>query len=377
MLPYVILMFAPLLVYQVAVNKRNSTNGQGWSISIGKTPEIRHNSLIVPVFFVLFFLLLSLRHETIGRDLANYHYFFTAYSSISFKAIWTADLDVLYVLLNWIVGQFTDNFQIFMMIVAAITVLPVAKLYSEDKQYGFLKVVLFMNMSVFIMLFSGLRQMIAVAIGILAYHFVRTKKPLRFLLLALIALGFHHTGFMILLYYPLYHLKLNKNQQWFFIPVAAAVFVFNKQIFGWVTDLLFSILGEKYDVEVQETGAYLMIVLFALFAIASFFFLDEEKMDAETRGLRNFLLMTLLLQCFAPVHTLSMRMNFYFIIFVPIVVPKILKHCKDNIKDVAEVARIVMVGFFVVYYLYKAYVSCQTGISSLDTYPYIPFWEAP
>ena len=74
MLAYVILMFAPLLVYQVAVNKRNSTNGQGWSISIGKTPEIRHNSLIVPVFFLLLFLVLSLRHETIGRDLVNYHY---------------------------------------------------------------------------------------------------------------------------------------------------------------------------------------------------------------------------------------------------------------------------------------------------------------
>ena len=368
-------MFAPLLVYQVAVNKRNSTNGEGWSISIGKTPEILHNSLIVPVFFVLFFLLLSLRHETIGRDLGNYHYTFTALSSYSFKDIWKADTDILYALLNWVVGQITDDFQIFLTVVAAITVLPVAKLYSEDKQYGFLKVVLFMNMSVFIMMFSGLRQSIAISIAMLAYQYVRKKQPLRFLLLALIALGFHHTGFIILLYYPLYHVKLTKNQQWMTIPLIAAVFVFNKQIFGWVTDLLFSILGEKYDVEVQETGAYLMIILFALFAIASFFFLDEEKMDAETRGLRNFLLMTLLLQCFAPVHTLSMRMNYYFIIFVPIIVPKIFKYSKENIKDVSKIARIVIVGFFVAYYLYTTYVSCQTGISSLDTYPYVPFWK--
>ena len=375
MLPYVILMFAPLLVYQVAVNKRNSTNGEGWSISIGKTPEILDNSLIVPVFFVLFFLLLSLRHETIGRDLWNYHYKFTALSSYSFKDIWKADTDILYALLNWIVGQFTDNFQIFMMIVAAITVLPVAKLYSEDKQYGFLKVILFMNMSVFIMMFSGLRQAIAISVAMIAYRYVRKKKPLRFLLFALIALGFHHTGFIILLYYPLYHLKLTKNQQWFIIPGIAAVFVFNKQIFGLVTKLLHSVLGEKYDVEVQETGAYLMIMLFALFSIAAFFFLDEKKMDDETRGLRNFLLMTLLLQCFAPVHTLSMRMNYYFIIFVPIIVPKIFKYSKENIKDVSKIARIVIVGFFVAYYLYTTYISCQTGISSLDTYPYVPFWK--
>ena len=70
-------------------------------------------------------------------------------------------------------------------------------------------------------------------------------------------------------------------------------------------------------------------------------------------------------------------MNYYFITFVPVIVPKIFKYSKENIKDVSKIARIVIVGFFVAYYLYTMYVSCQTGISSLDTYPYVPFWEAP
>jgi hypothetical protein len=34
-----------------------------------------------------------------------------------------------------------------------------------------------------------------------------------------------------------------------------------------------------------------------------------------------------------------------------------------------------MVGFFVVYYLYTTYRYCQTGMSPLNTYPYVPFWE--
>lgn len=375
MLPYVILMFAPLLVYQVAVNKQQTRNGQGWSISIGKTPEILYNSLIVPVFFFLLFLLLSLRNETIGRDLANYHNSFIAYSSLDFKDLWSTGTEPLYVLLNWIVGQFTDDFQIFLTIVAAITVLPVAKIYSEDKQYGFLKIVLFMNMTVFIMMFSGLRQAVAISVSMAAYSFVRKKKPLLFLLFVLIAFGFHHTGFITLLYYPLYHLKLSKNLQWLAIPGVAIVFIFNKQIFGLITSVLSKVFGDRYEVEIQETGAYLMIVLFALFAIAAFFFPDEEKMDAEAKGLRNFLLMTLLLQCFAPVHTLSMRMNYYFIIFVPVIVPKIFKYSKDNIKDVAKIAKGVVVAFFVVYYLYTTFVSCRTGVSALDTYPYVPFWK--
>jgi hypothetical protein len=368
-------MFAPLLVYQVAVIKNDPRSNQKWTVSVGKEPRQLFNSLIVPSFFLILIVVLSLRHELVGKDLLNYKTYFSYYSSVSLKVVLKEKQDILYWLLNWVIGQFTDSYQVFLAVIACITVLPIAKLYSEDRQYGYLKIVLFMNMSVFIMLFSGLRQSVAMAFGLIAYEFVRKKKPFRFLLFALIALGFHHTGFMILLYYPLYHMKLHKNQLWFVIPVIGSVFVFNKQIFGWVSELLFTLMGDKYDVEIEDTGAYLMVILFALFAIVAYFFPDENKMDEESFGLRNFLLMAVLLQCFAPVHNLAMRMNYYFIIFIPIVMPKIFKHTKDSIKDVAKIAKGVIVGFFVVYYLYTTFISCLTGESALDTYPYIPFWE--
>lgn len=375
MLPYVILMFAPLLLYQISLTKDDKSNREGWFISIGKEPRILNNSLIVPAFFLLLILLLSCRSEMVGKDLLIYKDKFETAAIYSFRSTLKVEEDTLFSVMNWVIRQFTDSFQVYLTIVALITVLPIAMIYSDDKQYGFLKIVLFMNMSVFIMIFSGLRQSLAISIGMIAYKYVKEKKPLRFLLFALIAWGFHHTGFMILLYYPLYHLRLQKNQRWFAIPFVATIFAFNKQIFGWLTDVASSVFGDRYDVEVQETGAYLMIILFVLFAIAAFFFPDDEKMDDETVGLRNFLLMTVLLQCFAPVHNLAMRMNYYFIVFVPITVPKILKYSKDNIKDVAKIAKIVIVGFFVAYYLYTTYVSCKTGISTLGTYPYIPFWK--
>lgn len=375
MLPYVILMFAPLLVYQVSVTRQENRTGKEWSLSIGKTPQVLYNSLIVPLFFLLYFLLLSLRHETLGKDLLNYRDYFLYYQNVDFSVVLKEKQDILYWVLNWVIARFTDDYQVFLTVIAAIAVFPIAKLYCEDKQYGFLKIVLFMNMSIFIMLFSGLRQSVALSFGLVAYHFVRKKKPFWFLLFALITLGFHHTGFMVLLYYPLYYMKLHRRQLWFVIPIIGMVFAFNKQIFGWASNLMFSVMGDRYDVEVEDTGAYLMIILLILFAIAAYFFQDEKKMDAEAFGMRNFLLMAVLLQCFAPVHTLSMRLNYYFIIFVPIIVPKIFKYSKDNIKDVARITKGVIVGFFVVYYLYTTYISCQTGESALSTYPYVPFWE--
>lgn len=376
MFPYLILMFAPLLVYQVSITSRENKTGKGWSLSIGKTPQILHNSLIVPAFFLLLFILLVCRHETLGRDLDNYHVYFTYYSGASFSSVLKERQDILYWMLNWAVGHITNDYQVFLAVVALIVVLPIGKLYSEDKQYGFLKLVLFMNMSNFVMLFSGLRQSIAISMGLIAYEFVRRKRPFLFLFFALLALGFHHTAFMILLYYPVYHMRLNKNQLWFIIPSIVLTFVFNRQIFGLLTQIMVSFMGDKYDVEMESTGAYLMIILFALFAVAAYFFPDEEKMGAEAKGLRNFLLMALLLQCFAPVHEWAMRMNYYFIIFIPVVMPQVFKYTKDNIKDVARIAKGVVVGFFVVYYLYTVYRIIHTGsMEGLGIYPYVAFWE--
>ena len=258
---------------------------------------------------------------------------------------------------------------------AAITLLPIAKLYCEDREYGFLKIILFVNMSTFVMLFSGLRQAIAISIGLIAYEFVRKKKLLWFLLTVIIAWGFHHTAFMLFLLYPLYHVTLRKRHLWFVVPVIVAVFAFNKQIFSFMTNVLSSLFGEKYDMVVESTGAITMLVLFILLLVLSYILPDDRKIDRETIGLRNYLLLIVLLQCFAPVHSLAMRMNYYFILFVPILIPKILKNTKYHFGDVAWLAKVVMNWFFLVYYLYTTYVSCQTGISTLDTYPYRFFWE--
>ena len=204
-------------------------------------------------------------------------------------------------------------------------------------------------MSTFIMIFSGLRQAIATSIGLLAYEFVRKKKIFGFFFCVILACGFHHTAFMLLALYPLYHMNLKRKNLWFVIPVLLIVFVFNAQIFTFATDLLTLFFGEGYDTEVEATGAYTTLVLFAFLAVFAYLIPDEKYMDKETIGLRNILLMAVVLQCFAPVHMLAMRMNYYFIIFIPILIPKILKSAPHRFGDIAWLAKVGMTGFFLIY----------------------------
>lgn len=376
MLPYVFLMFVPLLFSFLSFYLSFTEYNGKWSVSLGKKHEILEHSCLIPVFFMILIVLLSLRGKYIGKDTNNYHNFFYYCSSLDLEHIIRQEEgDVLYNLLNWLVGQFTDSSQVFLTIVAMITVIPMAIIYCQDRRHGFLKIVLFMNMSTFVMLFSGLRQAIAITVGLIAFECTKKEHFWRFLLVALIGMGIHHTGFMILVIYPLYHATFKRKHLWFIIPSILLVFIFNKQIFGWATNLIGQLFGDKYFGEAKETGAYTMLILFILFAVFAYIIPDEKQMDKETLGLRNILLVAVMLQCFAPIHMLAMRMNYYFIIFIPILIPKLLTYTKSNFKDVAGIAKAVLVGFFMLYYLVTTYISCQTGHSALNTYPYVPFWQ--
>lgn len=381
MIPYLILLFAPLLFSVFAITTQKQVYGRKWILRVGLDKKIRNDSLLLPVFFFIFFLMLALRDETIGRDLANYKYYFERFSSFGLNRVLQEKWDTLYWLLNWLVGQFTDDYQWFLVIVAAITVWPIAKIYSEDREHGFLKIILFVNMSSFVMIFSGLRQALAISIGLMAYRCVREKKIFWFLVYALASVGFHYTGFIVFAFYPLYHITIRKKDLYVIVPVILLIFIFNKPIFSLIAQMLNSVLGERYDTSIEETGSYTMLILFALFAILAFVFPDEDRMDKETLALRSFLLATVALQCFAPVHSWAMRMNYYFIIFLPILIPKILRYTNRQVGSalrygsVAWWTEIVLIAFFALYFLYNVYIGCQTGVSALDTYPYVPFWQ--
>ena len=235
--------------------------------------------------------------------------------------------------------------------------------------------IIFMNMPVFIMIFSGLRQSIAFSVAVIAYKYVREKKLWKFLFWALVAMGFHHSGFIVFVFYPLYHATFKRKHLWFVAPALIIVYVFNKRIFGIAIFFLEVIFGEDYSGVLVDTGAYAMLILFVMFAVFSYLIPDEKIMDKETLGLRNFLLMAVALQCFVPLNQLAMRLNYYFLVFLPVLIPKIIKYCKPSFKQIGACSNWAMSGYFLVYYLDKLYTSCTTGISSLGNYPYIFFWQ--
>lgn len=336
-----------------------------------KFSEHKKNKTVIWFFFGIVLFMLSLRGEKVGSDTPVYLYHFEKISRFSIEQIFEQyENEYGYYLLNKAISFFTKNNQIFLAIIAIICVAPVAHLYAKNSENAMLTIAIFIISSNFPILFSGLRQSIALAVVAISYKYIKEKKLWKFLLLILLAFFFHKSALVALLLYPMYHMKITKPKLFVFIPIIATVFVFNKPIFEFMIQFLGE-YGENYSA--KETGAYAMIVLFALFVLLAYIAPDESKMDKETIGLRNIMVLALTMQTFALASPVAMRMNYYNIMLVPLLLPKIINRCHDRNRKTYQFIELGLIVFFILYYFYRAYTSDPA--TTLMLYPYKGFWE--
>lgn len=359
MWPYVVLVILPFVIQHMRI--------KGSTLYIVRPTE-GNNAGALKLFFVLLLLMLVLRHEVVGIDINNYKVIFQYIAKSSWERGLTRSAEIAYSVMNKIISLFTDDFRWVLVFCAFLSVSFMADGYIKYSSDATLTIVLFVTMTNFILLFSGLRQAIAISLGFAAFECVRQKKMLRFSLIVALAILVHTSAFMLAFMYPLYHVRITRKWLLWIVPLFAVMFLFNRQIFGSLAILLS--MFTKYDAEIASTGAYMMIVLFVLLAVFAYLIPDEEKLDADTIGMRNFLLFSVALQMFAPLHNLAMRMNYYYVAFIPLLIPRIITYKSKRWSQVAVVARDVMVVFFISYF----YITAPED-NSLQTFPYHFFWE--
>ena len=102
----------------------------------------------------------------------------------------------------------------------------------------------------------------------------------------------------------------------------------------------------------NATGQYGLLVLFVLISVYCFVIMDESKADENDIGFRNILLLATALQLFAPLHVLASRMNYYFILFIPIALTHANYKCKPAFWQITKLASFIMITYFVFYFFF-------------------------
>ena len=278
MLPYYVLLLLPLFIQ---------------TSSIRGIDNERKNKFCLKLFFGILLVMLMFRHRTVGNDTSNYIHLFENIASTPLRSVQVFADEFGFVLLNKLVSFISTEPQLLIAVCSIIIVLLIAPVFIKANQDAGLTIALYCTMSTFVMMFSGIRQMIAIGIGFVAYHFVKQKKIIPYILCIILAFLFHNSAIMLLLLYPIYYAKITKKWLYAVIPIMTIIFVFNREIFTAVVWVLSQY--SRFDGTISSTGAYTMIILFVILSAFSYVVPDENKMDEETIGLRNMLLLATVL----------------------------------------------------------------------------------
>ena len=383
MLPYFILIFAPIIVFLLFFKDRKM-----------------RGKYCLATFFTLLTAMLILRSQSVGIDVPGYKFYFDKIDGLAWgELLGSTDLETCYVILIKIFLIFSKDYQLFLGVMAVLAVLPVFILYFKESEDGLLTVAIFLVSAHFVLLFSGIRQSVAIGLAVPCYYFVKKKEWWNVIPTVFFAFMIHHSAIILALMYPLYHLKIRRTAAMVITAVLAVIFLFRAELLELVLEFLPGRYKNLYG-ELVFSNDYGMLLLFFAFTAYSFFIPDEKRLLSskdeqnkllcamrgfsrelegaegsaeEISGLRNFLFLMMLVQMFASVSSIAMRFNYYYMVFLSVLLPKVANACgkKKFKRDLASLSRVVMVVFFIAYFFVDAFF----GADVLQIFPYLPYWK--
>ena len=329
-------------------------------------------------FFLLIGLLLALRHPSMGVDLGyrestGYLAGFKEISKWSWEKVWSEDLrnyERGYIVFNKLVSViFSSNDpQTLLMVCGFISALAPAILITSESKNPLLSTMVYLALPSFLIGFSGLRQALALSITMIAYMMIRRKKLVIFILLVLLASTFHSSSLVFIVAYPLYYIKHNSIFK--LASVASIVLVYALRI------PLFRLLGTffKDNVEIEETGAFMLFLVFVLIYLFLIVFSDNNKISV---GTTNLVLVACYCQVFGGIYNIAMRVGYYFMVYAMIAIPEAVEATNEETITVDNRSKQLMKGLL--YFAFVLFAIYQLSIGNENSWymtnPYSFYWE--
>lgn len=348
MLVYLIMYFI-IIINHVYVNKIGSE---------------RKNNLHLLVSFLTILIVISLRHPSMGNDLGGYIDSFLIIGGLSVKE--TIHLNSFlnyewgYIVFNKLISLITNDPQALIAISAIFSIVPIGLLIKKRSSNYIFSILVYLGLPFFMMVYSGLRQAIAIGFCCLGLLEIRNKKLKRFMLWIGLAFLFHSSAAVFLLAYPLYHIKLNKIGRILSIPLLAVIYLFRLPIFKQISRLF------KDDAIPDNNNSFMLLAVFVLIYLFCTVFIEND--DYDNASMLNIYYFACVCQCFAGVYNTAMRIGYYFMPALIIALPNIVSKQKN--KRNMFLFSIILQIIFILYGLYSIYKS-----SWAMAYPYHFFWE--
>lgn len=317
------------------------------------------------VAFISFQLItvLSLRHYTIGVDVLRYMAHFRNFAQLELHQLVTHRFEIGYILLNKVIGSITLNEQVFLMIIATITIIPVGRFIYKHSKMPFLSFGLYIAFNFYTFIFSGLRQGIAYGIVLLSYDFIVSRKLRNFVVCILFAALFHNSALIFLPAYFLVKVKINKRSIGFIIMINSIMFILRRQLFVFVTNHIYS----GYELVESNSISWMLLGVLIIF-LGLLFYKKVISVSAESNYLYILVIIGVSLMIFATVGTNVMRTTNYYYMYIIVFIPEVLNSFKNK-------KLLILVAYLVVIFIFFLHIWFLIQSNTYQVVPYKFFWE--
>lgn len=304
-----------------------------------------------PMFFII-----AVRGEFVGADTGTYIRHFISVLNASLEtAIADTKMETGYVVFVKYLGYFVRNPNIYQIVCASIyyicTMSFVKQLKGSD---GFFFLFFFCTLGLFMFMFTGVRQCIAISLCLFTYKYLIRRKYWICLLLLGLAFTFHKSSFLFLLALFLWSKKINITNLFLYMLLLylASSFLFQAQMF----------LNEQldYNYQIEETGnGQVFFIIILLFTILSYYVLQINKPNNKYEiGLFNVNLITLMFWFLRQQTRVAERPSYYFLAFSCALYAYSMNHLPYGVSRI--LIRFLVVLFCLALYLYRLSTNYST-----------------
>lgn len=273
---------------------------------------------------LILILISGLRAFSIGIDTSSYFARFQLIRQYDFCYLFNLlGRDQGYLFIEFLISIVFNNFTVMLVLVAITSVLPFIILTKRYSNMILISLVLYITLGFYTISFSTLRQSMAIGLVLISTNYIIKGNFLKFLLSVALASTLHFTAIIFLPVYLFKYLKI-KNLSILFMSLLALGSII---IRGQIQSVMLAFYGRS--VESVETGG-LGVYLLAFITVAlGYFFRKNLSKNSASIIMYYIVFAGLVLMPITLFHPAVTRINWYFLVFQPILVSNIIKSIKS------------------------------------------------
>ena len=320
----------------------------------------RNSKKFIVVAFLLLFVVMGLRDvNAFGADASG-----TSGSyPVIFRNIGLTELSELYnkggenynigfsYLVKLLYELTNGNYQLFVTIISLFAVFSYVRFIKRYSSSPIQSVLCFLGLLYYTLLFDALKQTVAMSILLFAFDAIIEKKPIKFIVLALVAAVFHFPALVFLPAYWIAHIKIGRNYIILLAVLLVVTYLYRDQFLNLMLD---AYGGDNVEATMEgirflRNKAIIMVVMVVFATLVRPPTPEDNVYDA----LLMFAGIAIVLQTFCGYNNIFERLaDYYFhtaIVFIPLIFEKDAEEgysiAMIRNKQIKEIAPLLICAF--------------------------------